>query len=224
MKRREFLTLSTMGAMSLLVSGCGLGAITGQNETPADSNNATGGNNMKIVVITSSPHPKDRSTSVYLADRFSDGARRAGHEVFVFDAANANINPCRACGSCGMNGPCVWGDDIENVLMPKMLEADLLVLTTPLYYWTVSTQLKTVIDRFYARSSALHKKKSILMATAGSNHSWTFEPLDSYYKTMVNYMEWEDMGVVLAANCFDRPKVEQSDFGAQAENLGAGLQ
>lgn len=48
----------------------------------------SGGKKMKIVVITSSPHPKDESTSIYLAERFATGARKAGHDVFFFDAAN----------------------------------------------------------------------------------------------------------------------------------------
>ena len=98
---------------------------------------------MKIVVITSSPHPHDESTSIYLADRFTKGATQAGHEVFTFDAANSETHPCRGCDQCHMDGPCIWKDDIENALMPKMLEADLLVLTTPLYYFGMSAQLKT---------------------------------------------------------------------------------
>lgn len=121
---------------------------------------------MKIVVITSSPHPHDESTSIYLADRFTKGATQAGHEVFTFDAANSETHPCRGCDQCHMDGPCIWKDDIENALMPKMLEADLLVLTTPLYYFGMSAQLKTIVDRFYSRTGRLHGKKSILMATA----------------------------------------------------------
>ena len=101
-------------------------------------------------------------TSIYLADRFTKGAEQAGHEVFTFDAANSDTHPCRGCDQCHMDGPCVWQDDIENILMPKMLEADLLVLTTPLYYFGMSAQLKTIVDRFYLRTGKLHGKKSIL--------------------------------------------------------------
>ena len=128
---------------------------------------------MKIVVITSSPHPHDESTSIYLADRFTKGAEQAGHEVFTFDAANSDTHPCRGCDQCHMDGPCIWKDDIENTLMPKMLEADLLVLTTPLYYYGMSAQLKTIVDRFYSRTGRLHGKKSILMVTAYNSADWT---------------------------------------------------
>lgn len=94
----------------------------------------------------------------YLADRFVSGAQSAGHEVFVFDAANSDTHPCRGCDRCGMDGECVWNDDIEKILMPKMLEADLLVLTTPLYYYGMSAQLKVIVDRFYSRTGKLHGK------------------------------------------------------------------
>lgn len=178
---------------------------------------------MKIVVITSSPHPKNESTSIYLADHFTKGAQSAGHEVFTFDAANSDTHPCRGCDSCHMDGPCIFQDDIEKTLMPKMLEADLLVLTTPLYYFGMSAQLKTIVDRFYARTGRLHGKKSILMATAYNADDWTMSALVDHYDTLVRYMNWQDQGKVLAIGCGSRPLVERSDFGSQAEKLGASL-
>ena len=226
MKRRDFLKISSMGAMSLLISGCGLSLFA--DAAKADNSNQpdkqkSGENNMKIVVITSSPHPKNESTSIYLADRFVSGAQKAGHDVFVFDAANSDTHPCRGCDRCGMDGECVWGDDIEKMLMPKMLEADLLVLTTPLYYYGMSAQLKVIVDRFYSRTGRLHGKKSILMATAYNSADWTMEALLAHYETLVRYMEWQDLGTVMAVGCGSRSLVEKSDFGSQAEHMGARL-
>ena len=175
MNRREFLKVSGAGAMTLFLSGCGLSALTGtDNKSDAagkipEKGSVSGGKVMKIVVITSSPHPKNESTSCYLADRFTEGAKSAGHEVFTFDAANSETHPCRGCDSCHMDGPCIFKDDIENTLMPKMLEADMLVLVTPLYYYGMSAQLKTIVDRFYSRTGKLNGKKSILMATGLSS-------------------------------------------------------
>lgn len=75
MNRREFLKLTGMGAMTVFLSGCGLSALTGQEKDASgmaahEKGEISGGKNMKIVVITSSPHPHDESTSIYLADRF----------------------------------------------------------------------------------------------------------------------------------------------------------
>ena len=226
MNRREFLRIGGMGAMALLLSGCGLAAATEEKKnvkTPSEKNGASGGKNMKIVVITSSPHPKDESTSIYLADRFTEGAKSAGHEVFTFDAANEETHPCQGCDRCGMDGPCIFQDAIEKKLMPKMLEADMLVLTTPLYYYGMSAQLKTIVDRFYSRTGKLNGKKSMLIATAYNSADWTFQALVAHYETLVRYMNWTDAGQVLGLGCGSRPLVEQSKFGEMARKIGASL-
>ena len=207
MNRREFIQLAVTGAMTLLLSGCGLGALTGEKSSKEAKEfvpgSISGGKNMKIVVITSSPHPKKESTSIYRADRFTEGAKSAGHEVFTFDAAHEETHPCQGCDKCGMDGPCVFKDAIENTLMPKMLAADLIVLTTPLYYFGMSAQLKIIVDRFYSRTGKLHGKKSIMMATAYNSADWTMEALANHYETLVRYMKksaFADMAYKIGAN------------------------
>lgn len=228
MNRRDFLKISGTGAMTLLLSGCGLSALLGTEAGKASSKvpekgSVSGGKKMKIIVINSSPHPRNESTSIYLADRFTKGALSAGHEVFTFDAANADVHPCRGCDRCHMDGPCVFKDDIENILMPKMLEADLLALVTPLYYYGMSAQLKTIVDRFYSRTGRLHGKRSILMSTAYNSADWTFEALAAHYNTLVRYMEWQDAGQIWGVGCGSRSLVEASEFGNMAEKIGASL-
>lgn len=224
MNRREFLKISGMGALTLFLSGCGLATATVEKKAVVpEKGSISGGKQMKIVVVTSSPHPKNESTSIYLAERFMDGAKSAGHDVFVFDAANEETHPCRGCDKCGMDGPCVFKDAIETKLMPKMLEADMLVLTTPLYYYGMSAQLKTVVDRFYSRTGKLTGKKSMLIATAYNSADWTFEALAAHYNTLVRYMNWTDAGQVLGVGCGSRSLVESSEFGAMAQKIGANL-
>ncbi|MBR3457421.1 MAG: flavodoxin family protein [Selenomonadaceae bacterium] len=227
MNRREFIKVGSMGALTLFLSGCGLSALadetTGKTASVPEKGSVSGGRNMKIVVITSSPHPKNESTSIYLADRFMEGAKSAGHEVFTFDAANEETHPCRGCDKCGMDGPCIFKDAIENTLMPKMLEADLLVLSTPLYYYGMSAQLKIIVDRFYSRTGKLHGKKSIMIATAYNSADWTMEALEEHYETLVRYMEWQDVGQVWATGCGSRSLVERSEFGDMAYKIGANL-
>ena len=134
---------------------------------------------MKIVVVTGSPHKA--GTSALLADKFIEGAESKGHEVFRFNAAFEDIHPCRGCDACGMNGPCVQKDAIEEKLIQKLVDCDMIVLVTPLYYFGFSAQLKTVIDRFYSRTGSIHKKKSALLATAWNNDSWTMTALKAHY-------------------------------------------
>ena len=226
MNRREFIKVVGLGAITVYLSGCGLTAINDgidkESEASAQSS-VSEGKSMKIVVINSSPHSEEQSTSRYLAKRFVDGAKTAGHEIFVFDAAHEDTHPCQGCDQCGMDGACIFDDAIETKLMPKMLKADLLVLVTPLYYYGMSAQLKTVVDRFYSRTTRLSGKKSMIMATAWNSADWTMEALKNHYETLVRYMSWQDVGQVWATGCGSRPMVERSEFGDMAFKIGAAL-
>ena len=227
MNRRKFIKVVTFGSMAIYLSGCGLTAIEDdknkdKSEVSAQGN-VSGGKSMKIVVINSSPHSESQSTSRYLAQKFVDGAKSAGHEIFIFDAANEKTNPCRGCDQCGMDGACIFDDAIETKLMPEMLKADLLVLVTPLYYFGMSAQLKTVVDRFYSRTTKLGGKKSMIMATAWNTADWTMEALKTHYETLVRYMSWQDVGQVWATGCGTRSMVERSEFGDTAFKIGAAL-
>ena len=207
MDRRSFITGAGIGLAAVLMG------------TPAAQ--AAPGTKMKITVITGSPHKE--GTSALLADRFIDGAKAAGHEVFRFNAAFEDVSPCIGCDRCGMNGPCIYKDSMTK-LTPELLAADLIAFVTPLYYWGMSAQLKRVIDRFYASSSRLHgNKKTVLMATAYDANDWTMNSLTTHYKTLARYLQWEDAGMVLAVGCGNRSAIERTDFPNQAYKLGLSV-
>lgn len=176
---------------------------------------------MNIVVLTGSPH-RNGTTSV-LTEEFIKGAESKGHNVFRFDAAFHDIHPCQGCDACGMNGPCVQKDDIENDLIMRLVNADLIALITPVYYWHVSAQLKTCIDRFYAWTGRISGKQSVLLAAAGSNLDWTMECLNKYYATLSSYMRWQNRGTVLATNCKTRKDILKTTYPQAAYDLGHSL-
>ena len=222
MDRRNFIKIIATGAVALFLGGCGNSSAENKSAS-AETKITSGGAKMKIVVINSSPHSETQSTSRYLAQKFIEGAQSAGHEIFTFDAANEETNPCRGCDACGMDGDCIFNDAISTKLMPKMLEADLLVLVTPLYYFGMSAQLKTIVDRFYSRTERLHRKKSLLLATAWNTADWTMTALQTHYETLVKYMQWENIGAVYGVGCGYRSAVENSKFGDDAYKIGASL-
>ena len=222
MNRREFLKISCSGLITLYLSGCGLNTQSGQNITSA-AETASGKENskIKITVITGSPHKA--GTSALLADKFIAGAEKNGHKVFRFNAAFKNIHACTGCNACGMNGPCVFKDDIERELMPELLDSDMIVLVTPLYYYYMSAQLKTVIDRMHGKLRSFDGKKSILMATAWNSAGWTFDVLVDHYDSLVEFMHWQDMGKILALGSGTRRMIEGTEFPEQAERLGMSI-
>ena len=177
---------------------------------------------MKIVVLEGSPN-KNGSSNL-LADCFKQGAEEAGHSVDVVDTAHANIHPCIGCIHCGYEGPCVQKDDME-MFREKILSADMLVFVTPLYYYGMSAQLKTLIDRFCAFNSSIQRKhmKSALLTVAWNSDDWTFEALEVHYKTLVRYLNLEDMGMVLGYGCGTPSMTQHSQYPQQAYSLGNRL-
>ncbi len=176
---------------------------------------------MQIVVLTGSPH-RSGTTSV-LAERFISGAQEAGHSIFRFDAAFQKTHPCSGCDACGMNGPCIYKDDIENNLILRLTDADLIALVSPVYYFHISAQLKTVIDRFYSRTGKISGKQSVLLAAAGSNTALTMRSLQKFYDTLSGYMRWQNRGAVLAPGCPTREALLKTAYPEAAYRLGKSL-
>ncbi len=102
-----------------------------------------------VLVLTSSPRPASNSTE--LAQRVALGCREAGAEVKTFHLAKMAVYPCEACDWCHDNvgQACTIDDDMKDVY-PLLREADAIVLATPVYCFTMSAQLKLLLDRLYA--------------------------------------------------------------------------
>ena len=178
---------------------------------------------MKVLLITGRPHKT--GTTAALTEQFTKGATEAGHEVFRFDSAFAKVHPCIGCDKCmtGKN-PCVFQDDMQK-LIPKLLEADLVAFSTPLYYHGYSAQLKAVIDRFHGIDDLVRGtgKKAVLLAAGASPYAWIMEGLTATYRTELRYLGWQDQGTVLAVNCYSKEDIEKTDYLKLAYELGKNL-
>ena len=177
---------------------------------------------MKITILMGSPN-RDGSTSI-LVDEFRRGAKQAGHSVNILDVCHADIHPCTGCIYCGYEGPCAQKDDVEKI-RDELLQTDMIVFATPLYYYGMSAQLKTLIDRFCAFNSSLNQRhlKSALLTVAWNADDWTFEALEAHYRTLVRYINFEDMGMVLGYGCGSPSMTRNSRYPKKAFELGAGL-
>lgn len=177
---------------------------------------------MNITVLMGSPNRKG-STSI-LVEEFKRGAEKAHHTVDVVDVCHANIHPCIGCVACGYEGPCVQKDDSQ-VIGEKLLSSDMVVFATPLYYYGMSAQLKTVVDRFCAYNSSLSSRhlKSALLTVAWNADDWTFDALEAHYKTLVRYINFDDCGMVLGYGCGSPGMTKRSRYPKEAYELGRGL-
>ncbi len=179
------------------------------------------GEAMKILILTGSPRKNGNSNT--LADNFIRGATEAGHKIVRFDSAFKNVHPCTGCNSCGMNGPCIFKDDFEFVRQ-NIIDADMVVFATPMYYFGISAQLKTVIDRFYAVNGQIHHpKKAALIMTYADTKAAEAEPIKQYYQTLLDYLGWQDAGQIIASGVWLAGAVAETDYPRQAYELGKSL-
>ena len=119
----------------------------------------------KVLVISSSP--RKNGNSDLLAREFARGAEEAGNSVELVSLREKKISPCLACNYChgeGHNNTCAVKDDMAE-LLAKMKEADVYVLATPVYYYNVSAQMKTFIDRTFACFFELQNKELYYLCT-----------------------------------------------------------
>ena len=140
-----------------------------------------------------------------LTDEFIRSAKEVGAEIYRFDAAFKRVTACSGCDHCGLgSSPCVYRDDMFE-LNPHLIDCDLVVLSTPLYYFGFSAQLKLVIDRFYAINSQLHSpRQTVLLAAAWNNNDWTYTALE--FDTWAGPMSGESLLRTAApAACVNQP-------------------
>lgn len=100
--------------------------------------------NKKVVILSTSP--RKNSNSEALAEAFAKGAHEAGNDVEIIRIREKTFEFCRGCFACQKTGKCILKDDMAEIV-PKMEQADVLVFATPIYYYEMSGQMKTLLDR-----------------------------------------------------------------------------
>lgn len=223
MERRDFIKKTVLATGGVLLADSAIKSVAAMDID--DESSATSKPNkdkMKIVVLTGSP--RKNGNSAYLAEQFIKGAQEEGHEVFRFDCAFQKVEGCMACNQCGMDGPCILNDDFE-IVRPHIIAADMVVFATPMYYFGVSAQLKKVIDRFYAINGQIkgYRKKAAFLMTYANTSPKDAEPMLVHYRTLVDYLGWEDAGTVVAPGVWTAGSIRSTDYGTKAYQLGRNL-
>ncbi|MGN0636104.1 MAG: flavodoxin family protein [Acutalibacteraceae bacterium] len=119
----------------------------------------------KKTVLILSASPRKGGNSDILCDRFAEGAAESGHRVEKIFLSSGNIGYCRGCGVCNTTHKCVQKDDMAEIL-DKMVIADVIVLATPVYFYTMDGQMKTCIDRTVPRYTQMRNKDFYFILTA----------------------------------------------------------
>ena len=126
----------------------------------------------KVVVISTSLRPGSNSQT--MAEQFTAGAKAAGHAVEFISLRGKEIKFCIGCQSCQKTGACVFNDDVP-AIMDRVLEADVVCWATPIYYYEMSGQMKTLIDRMNAMYPKDYKFREVyLLSTAAEDGDFVY--------------------------------------------------
>lgn len=179
----------------------------------------------KIVILNGSPRQKGNTSA--LTAEFTKGAKEAGNQVTEFFLDEMNIGGCKGCFGGGKDheSPCVQKDDMGKIY-PVYKEADIVVLATPLYYWTISGQLKTAFDRLFAVAECDSeyrnpKKDSILIMAA---EGYGFEESEYWYDRLEKHLGWKSLGKVLCGGVMAIGDIKDKKELTDAYELGKSIQ
>ncbi len=179
----------------------------------------------KIVILNGSPRKKGNTAALVKA--FTEGAQSAGHTVTEFFLSGMDIHGCKGCfgGHSGRDCPCVQHDGMDKIY-PAVKGCDVVVLASPLYYWNMSGQLRTAIDRLFALEEGdgnllrgRGRASALLMAAEGNG----FEDVLTYYDHLMEHLRWQNLGHVLAGGNCDVGDIAGKPEIQEAYHLGKSI-
>ncbi len=180
---------------------------------------------MKNIIILNGSPRKTGNTAALTAS-FTKGAEEAGNHVTEFFLDKMNINGCKGCfgGGKDAENPCVQKDDMAQIY-PVFKEADIVVLASPVYYWSIAGQLKTAFDRLFAVAECdpnytNPKKDAVLIMAA---ESFEFEECEFWYDRLEKNIGWKSIGKILCGGVMNIGDIEGNKKLDDAYNLGKAI-
>lgn len=176
----------------------------------------------KVLILSGSP--RNDGNSDILCDEFMKGAKESGNEVEKIRVATKKIAPCSACYYCSDNGgKCVHKDDMAEILQ-KMIDADVLVLATPVYFYSVSAQLKVVIDRTVARWLEVKNKEFYYIATMADTDNSAANTTLACFRGYADCVDGAVLkGVIIGSGVSDPGEVKSTQAMKDAYNMGKSV-
>lgn len=174
----------------------------------------------KIVVITGSP--RKNGNSFAMTEAFIRAAEAKGHSVIRFDAAMKKLGGCHACETCFKTGKACTFDDDFNTIAPAILEADAVVFTTPVYWYSIPAQIKCVIDRifsFVVGGKDISGKECALIACCEEDDLSVMDGVRIPIERSAALIKWHMVGEVLIPGVLNVGDIEKTDGCAQAAAL-----
>ncbi|CCK81802.1 flavodoxin family protein [Desulfobacula toluolica] len=168
-----------------------------------------------MLVLGINGSPRHKGNSHYLMDRFMKEMESKGHDTQVLNAVKMKINPCIGCGHCEKKGVCIFEDDFTHIFLPEVIKADIIVISSPVYFYGFPAAIKALIDRIqvlWSRKYRLkkdefkgRKRKGFLLAVGATRGEdlfdglkltarYFFDAADIEYETALCYRGIDEKG------------------------------
>lgn len=174
----------------------------------------------KIVVITGSP--RKNGNSFAMTDAFIKASEEKGHTVTRFDAAMMKIGGCHACETCYKTGKACSFDDDFNDIAPAVLEADAVVFTMPVYWYSIPAQIKGVIDRIFSLvvgGKDVAGKECALITCCEEDDMSVMDGVRVPVERSAALLKWKMVGEVLVPGVLNVGDIEKTNGCKQATEL-----
>ena len=173
----------------------------------------------KVIVISTSL--RRGSNSDMLADQFVEGAKAAGNEVVKISLVGKTIQFCKGCFGCQKFGRCVINDDVNDI-MEKVLKSDVICWVTPIYYYEMSGQMKTLIDRMNGMYEQDYQFRDVyLLTTAAENETATPQRAETGLTGWIDcYPKCRLAGTLFCGGVNDAREIEGNPKLQEAYELG----
>ena len=173
----------------------------------------------KVLILSASP--RRGGNSDLLCDQFMHGAKEAGNQVEKIFLREKNINYCTGCGACQSNGgKCVQKDDMAEVL-EKMISADVIVMATPVYFYTMNAQMKTLIDRTCSRYTEIRNKEFYFIVTAADSNKRAMERTLEGFRAFTSCLSRaKEKGIIYGTGAWNMGDIKRSEAMEQACEMG----
>lgn len=176
---------------------------------------------MSKNVLILSGSPRKGGNSDLLCDEFMRGAQEAGHSVEKIRVSEKKISPCSACYYCRQSGgACAHKDDMAEVLQ-KMIDADVIVLASPVYFYSIDAQLKAVIDRTVARWLEVENKEFYYIVTMADEELASADTTLACFRGYANCVKGaREMGVIIGSGAYEPGAVKSAPAMERAYEMG----
>lgn len=171
---------------------------------------------MNILLLNGSPRTNGNTSA--LSQAFAEEARSNGHQISLQPIGRMDIRGCKNCDACRktLTGNCIQKDDMQKVL-PLMAECEMLVIASPIYYFSLAGQIHCAIERMYSFERLPKLQKAALFLTAGGS-GFTLA-IQTYQEAIIRHMRAEDMGIIKAVGSQAKTKEKQEEVRRIARSL-----